>query len=342
VAVHAFLKVVPSSHYSAQSAQQLRDDVAEAAHRANNLAEGVILSGNPLLKSVRSPEFQSAVQDMLDAHPHGGFQRAFELAQKLQEACSSAHKLAWDVAQKLRQGQHQSAEAALQLSWLIEANMYEAQNLVHEATQRTAGPGYRPRQQYQHRSQGSDDFCKNWSYAMCQCLRVLCIDHFPNCGGSHCLGSAEQDMVPQFTRKNAMLTQRFCDRQRDDSQKMHRLHFNSAEEFSASASPEHPNAEAELRERRALEVRQQLQRPRPPVTTHVDDLLNLATEQHAAVIEADEKGKKAEELRKTEAAAAMEYTWAAVVSAQARMDAQAASAGAGAAGGLPPHLSPHP
>jgi hypothetical protein len=155
-------------------------------------------------------------------------------------------------------------------------------------------------------------------------------------------------MVPQFTRKNAMLTQKFCDQQRDDSQKMHRLHFNSAEEFSASASPEHPNAEAELRERRALEVRQQLQRPRPPVTTHVDDLLNLATEQHAAVIEADEKGvlaweeaKKAEALRQTEAAAAKKHSLAAVLSAQARKqqekDAQAASAG-----GLPPHLLSHP
>jgi glycerate kinase len=78
------------------------------------------------------------------------------------------------------------------------------------------------------------------------------------------------------------------------------------------------------------------------VPDHNLDLLNLAKERHAAVIEADEKGKKAEELRKTEAAAAMAYTLAAVVSAQARMDAQAASAGAGAAGGLPPHLSPHP
>ena len=153
-----------------------------------------------------------------------------------------------------------------------------------------------------------------------------------------------------------MLTQKFCDQQRDDSQKMHRLHFNSAEEFSASASPEHPNAEAELRERRALEVRQQLQRRELP-TQHDRkvDLLNLATEQHEAVIEADKKGvlaweeaKKAEALRKTEAAAAQEHTKAAVLSAQAhkRMqqdkDAQAASAGAGAAGGLPPHILPDP
>ena len=162
-----------------------------------------------------------------------------------------------------------------------------------------------------------------------------------------------------------MLTQRFCDRQRDDSQKMHRLHFNSAEEFSASASPEHinaspspphPNADAELRERRAKE---QLQRPRPQRTTHVDDLLNLAIEQQAAVIEADKKGvlaweeakkawdkaweeaKKAEALRQTEAAAAKKHTLAAVLSAQARKqqekDAQAASAG-----GLPPDLVPLP
>ena len=79
---------------------------------------------------------------------------------------------------------------------------------------------------------------------------------------------------------------------------------------------------------------------------HNLDLLNLATEQYKAVIEADEKGIKAEELRKTEADAAKEYTWAALVSARARVqqakDAQAASAGAGAAGGLPPHLLPYP
>ena len=114
-----------------------------------------------------------------------------------------------------------------------------------------------------------------------------------------------------------MLTQQFCDRQRNDSQKMPR---------------------------------------------HVDDLLNLATERHEAVVAADVRGQlaweetkkaweeaeKAEVLRKTEAAAAQEHTKAAVLSAQAhkRMqqdkDAQAASAGAGAAGGLPPHLFPHP
>ena len=164
-----------------------------------------------------------------------------------------------------------------------------------------------------------------------------------------------------------MLTQRFCDRQRADSQKMPRLHFNSAEEFSASASPEHinaspspphPNADAELRERRAKE---QLQRPRPQRTTHLDDLLNLATEQHEAVIEADKKGvlaweeaekaealrkteaEKAEALRKTEAAAAKEHTWAAVISIQElqRMK-QAKDAQAASAGGLPPHLLPHP
>ena len=156
-----------------------------------------------------------------------------------------------------------------------------------------------------------------------------------------------------------MLAQQLCDRQRDDSQKMPRLHFNDAFAFSADASPEHANEDAEQRERRDVEVRQQQRRvalqqlqshpggsAATAEPTHVPDhnldLLNLATEQHAAVIEADEKGKKAEELRKTEAAAAMAYTLAAVVSAQARMDAQAASAGAGAAGGLPPHLSPHP
>ena len=103
-----------------------------------------------------------------------------------------------------------------------------------------------------------------------------------------------------------MLTQQFCDRQRNDSQKMPR---------------------------------------------HVDDLLNLATERHEAVVAADVRGqlaweetkkaweeaKKAEVLRKTDAAAAQEHTKAAVLSAQADKDAQAASAGAGAAGGLPPH-----
>jgi hypothetical protein len=164
-----------------------------------------------------------------------------------------------------------------------------------------------------------------------------------------------------------MLTQQFCDQQRDDSQKMPRHHFNSAEEFSASPSPTHANAEAELRnaeaelrERRAEEVRQQLQLPRPQPTRHVDDLLNLATEQYEAVIEADEKGelaweeakkawdkaweeaKKAEALRQTEAAAAKKHTLAALLSAQEHQrmqqdkDAQAASAGAAA------HLLPVP
>ena len=150
-----------------------------------------------------------------------------------------------------------------------------------------------------------------------------------------------------------MLAHHLCDRQRDDSQKMPRLHFNSEYGFSASASPEHIDADAELRERRASEVRQQLQSPQP--TTHVHDhnlnLLNLATEQHQAVIDADKKGvlaweeaKHAEALRKTEAAAAKEHTWAAVLSAQVHQakDAQAASAGAGAAMGLPPHMLPHP
>ena len=145
-----------------------------------------------------------------------------------------------------------------------------------------------------------------------------------------------------------MLTQKFCDRQRNDSQKMPRHHFNSEYGFSASPSPTHANADAELRERRALEVRQQLQRRE--LTTQHDrkvDLLNLATEEHKAVVAADEKGvlaweeaKKAEALRKTEAAAAKQHTWAAVLSAQAHQ--RAGSAGAGAAGGPPPHILPHP
>jgi hypothetical protein len=205
---------------------------------------------------------------MLDAHPHGGLQRAFELAQQLQEACSSAHKLARDVAQKLRQRQHGSADAALLLSWLIEANMYEAQNLVHEAQQPGPGPGYRPRQRCQYQSQGSDDSCTNWSHDACLCGLFLCFDHFPECGGSECRGSffAKQlmaihpDRVPQFTRRDAMLAQQLCDRQRDDSQKMPRLHFNDAFAFSADASPEHANEDAEQRERRDVEVRQQQRR----------------------------------------------------------------------------------
>ena len=135
-----------------------------------------------------------------------------------------------------------------------------------------------------------------------------------------------------------MLTQQFCDQQRDDSQKM-----------PTPPSPTHANAEAELRERRAEEVRQQLQRPHPQPTRHVDDLLNLATEQYQAVIEADEKGelaweeaKKAEALRKTEAAAAKKHTLAALHSAQEHQrmqqdkDAQAATARAAA------HLWPVP
>ena len=176
---------------------------------------------------------------------------------------------------------------------------------------------------------------------MCQCLRVLCIDHFPNCGGSDCLGSAEPDMVPQFTRKNAMLTERFCDRDRQRAP--------SPPHANAETSPPHANAETELRERRAVEVRQQLQGPHPQPTRHEDDILNLATERYQAVIEADEKGelaweeaKKAEALRKTDAAAAKKHALAALHSAQEHQrmqqdkDAQAASAGAAA------HLSPHP
>ena len=147
-----------------------------------------------------------------------------------------------------------------------------------------------------------------------------------------------------------MLTQKFCDRQRDDSQKMPRHHFNSEYGFSASPSPTHINADAELRERRAVEVRQQLQRRE--LTTQHDrkvDLLNLATEEHEAVVAADVKGelaweeaKKAEALRKTDAAAAKKRTLAALHSAQEhkRMqqdkDAQAASARAAA------HLFPVP
>ena len=170
--------------------------------------------------------------------------------------CSSVHKLAWDVAQSRRQ--HRSAEAALQLSKLIETTIYEAENLVHEATQLSPGPGYRPRQRCQHLSQGSDDSCTNWSHDACLCGRFVCFDHFPKCGGSDCRGSAER--VPQFTRRDAMLAQQFCDQQRDDSQKMPRLHLHAADAFSADASPEHANEDAERREIRAVDVRQQQRR----------------------------------------------------------------------------------
>ena len=164
-----------------------------------------------------------------------------------------------------------------------------------------------------------------------------------------------------------MLAQQFCDQQRNDSQNMPRYHFHDADAFSASPSPPHANEEAELRnaeaerhERRAEEVRQQLQGPHPQPTRHEDDLLNLATEQYQAVIEADKKGelaweeakkawdkgweeaKKVEALRQTEAAAAKKHTLAMLHSAQEhkRMqqdkDAQAASARAAA------HLFPIP